>query len=334
MSLLDETLTQLPFIGPAGEAIGKGAYRWEQLFKTGSFTGEEKAKKSHLGTQAEIVQDAANKYHIPDILLWGIYGIETAHGANVKTSSTGAVGPFQFEPATARQYGYPLTNKPTPAQFQKQAEAAAHYLSDAMGGLKAKRTNANLERAVKIYNSGKPNAGYSLKEVLAHSGSLGKVFGAESENLGEQAKVEESGNAKNPLEGIEAFFEAIGQVSTWTRIGKGVAGLVLIYMGLREFTKLGPSAGDVVAAPLGAPGRVVRHHQAKKASAAADAERAATKAASAREAASRQSARAAAAKRPAPVHHHQHIHLHEKPAASAPAGKTKATKGHGRPKGR
>lgn len=344
MSLFDELLKDIPGLGPAGEAIGHGAYRWEQFIKTGKFTGEEnphqfKGKQPQLAKRAAIVQDAANKWHIPGTLLWGIFGIETSHGSNIKTSTTGAKGAFQFEPETARKYGYPLTNTPTEQQFRQQADAAAHLLSDAMGGLKAKRTPANLERAVKIYNSGRPNAGYTLKEVLAHAGSMADVFSGEAENEGETARVEKAAEGKNPLEGIEAFFEAIGETSTWVRIGKGVAGLILIYMGLREFTKMGPSAGDVITAPVAGPTkavRTVRKHQARKHAAAEQA----TEAASRRDLRSAQAdAHRASARRGPAQHHHRHLHLHRpEPAAASPgtgAGKKpRATKGHGRPKGR
>lgn len=329
MSLLE----QIPFVGPAGKALGLGAHDWEQLIKTGSFKGEEEHKKSQLGNHATIVQEAANKYHLPGQLLWGIFGIETSHGADIKTSSTGAMGAFQFEPATAKEYNYPLTNTPNEQQFKEQAEAAAHYLSDSIGGLKTARTPANLEKAVKIYNSGSPTKGYTLKEVLAHAGSMANIFSTEAEGYSEQAKLESEGGSTNPLEGIEQFFEALAQTSTWVRIGKGVAGLILIYMGLREFTKMGPSGGDVALAPLGAPGRVVAHHRAKAAKAADAAADQARTTAAATEAASRQAARAKAASR-GPAQHH-HVHLHEAPKAAPKANPSKPkAKPHGKPKGR
>lgn len=76
------------------------------------------------------IQQATSKYGIPNAILKGVFGMETAFGANVKTSSAGAEGPFQFIRSTAQQYGYPYTNSPTIGQFQQQADSAAHYLSD------------------------------------------------------------------------------------------------------------------------------------------------------------------------------------------------------------
>ncbi len=70
-----------------------------------------------------IVTEAANRYGISPSILWGLYGTETSFGKNVSTSSAGAVGPFQFEPATARAMGV------NPNDFRSAAFGAARYLS-------------------------------------------------------------------------------------------------------------------------------------------------------------------------------------------------------------
>lgn len=82
--------------------------------------------------QAQAIINAARKYSVPYPVLAGVYGVETTYGYGTgtgKTSSAGAIGPFQFMPGTAPQYGYPLTNTPNDAQFQQQADAAASYLA-------------------------------------------------------------------------------------------------------------------------------------------------------------------------------------------------------------
>ncbi len=101
---------------------------------------------------------AAKKYGIPAGILEGVWGMETNFGQDVKTSSAGAVGEFQFLPSTAGSYGYPLTNTPTVAQFQQQADAAAHYLSDLY-----KQHGNNWDAALKAYSGG----GYGLAQVQA-----------------------------------------------------------------------------------------------------------------------------------------------------------------------
>ncbi len=70
-----------------------------------------------------IVTQAAQHYGIDPKILWGLYGTETSFGKNVSTSSAGAVGPFQFEPATARAMGV------NPNDFRSAAFGAARYLS-------------------------------------------------------------------------------------------------------------------------------------------------------------------------------------------------------------
>jgi soluble lytic murein transglycosylase-like protein len=78
----------------------------------------------------QAIADAISQYNVPADVFYGMFSKETTLGANIATSSAGAVGPFQFEPATAGSYNYPLTNTPTLQDFQAQANAAAHYLSD------------------------------------------------------------------------------------------------------------------------------------------------------------------------------------------------------------
>jgi Peptidase family M23/Transglycosylase SLT domain len=78
-------------------------------------------------SQKAIVTEAAQKYGIDPKILWGLYGTETSFGKNVSTSSAGAVGPFQFEPATAKGMGV------NPYDFKSAAFGAARYLSQYKG---------------------------------------------------------------------------------------------------------------------------------------------------------------------------------------------------------
>jgi hypothetical protein len=153
--------------------------------------------QSHTGGQlekeAQIVRKAAEKYRINSVILWGVYGAETAHGSDVKTSSTGAVGPFQFEPATAKAYGYP-TNKNVNgvtdlAAFQRQAEAAAHYLSSLLPppGTKHRESSANWEKALHVYSGG----GYGYAHIVKEGSAFSKIFGGQAEKEKITAHTEE-----------------------------------------------------------------------------------------------------------------------------------------------
>lgn len=95
----------------------------------------------------------------------GLYGTETGFGKNVTTSSAGAVGPFQFEPATAKSMGV------NPYDFKSAAEGAARYLSQYKG--------RGVGGMLSAYNAG-PAGGYqsgyvntTLSNAKSYDGSAG-----------------------------------------------------------------------------------------------------------------------------------------------------------------
>jgi hypothetical protein len=73
--------------------------------------------------QRQIIANAAQRFGVDPSLLWGVYGAETNFGQNVRSSGAGAVGPFQFMPATAQGLGV------DPNNFRSAAFGAARYLS-------------------------------------------------------------------------------------------------------------------------------------------------------------------------------------------------------------
>ncbi len=97
-----------------------------------------------------VITQAASKYGIDPKILWGLYGTETSFGKNTSTSSAGAVGPFQFEPGTAKSLGV------NPNDFKSAAFGAARYLaqykSRGVGGM------------LSAYNAG-PAGGYQAGYV-------------------------------------------------------------------------------------------------------------------------------------------------------------------------
>lgn len=205
MSLTSD-LEGIPIIGAAGEgyreigeAIHKGTVKNQYVTKP---------KTGSLGKAEQAIQKASEKYKINPAYLWGVYGVETDHGANIKTSSTGAKGPFQFEPETAKAYGYPtgvnengVTNW---AAFGQQAEAAARYLSSL--GL-----SKNPSKALEAYSGHTP--GYTEK-VVESAKSWGKIGTTEAENKAEAEKTENT-----PVEGL------------WPKFGELGVNLILVLVG-------------------------------------------------------------------------------------------------------
>lgn len=196
-----------------------------------------------VADQAAALLAASRKYNVPITDMVGIYGVETDFGRNIATSSAGAVGPFQFMPANGPTYNYPLTNTPTSAQFAQQADAFGKYLkarntggpegyANAMGGGYHKaQTDAALARAPK-----------ALMDALA----TGAVT-AQGNTPGV------TGNFK-PLKPFTDLAGAVGAIAslltttdTWLRLGAAIAGMVLIYVGIRVMT--GSSVGHALTGP-------------------------------------------------------------------------------------
>jgi hypothetical protein len=120
-----------------------------------------------------IIAQAAQKYGVDPKILWGLYGTETGFGKNVSTSSAGAVGPFQFEPATAKGMGV------NPYDFKSAAFGAARYLAQ----YKARGVGGMLS----AYNAG-PAGGYQQRYVnttLANAKTYDGSPGASVANAGE-----------------------------------------------------------------------------------------------------------------------------------------------------
>jgi Transglycosylase SLT domain len=76
-----------------------------------------------VAQQKAVVAQAAAAHGISPAVLWGVFGTESGFGANDGTSTAGAVGPFQLEPATATSLGV------NPLDFTSAANGAATYLA-------------------------------------------------------------------------------------------------------------------------------------------------------------------------------------------------------------
>lgn len=89
----------------------------------------------------QLLRNLERKYGLPQGILYGLWGAESGfaeHGGS--RSPAGAVGPFQFLPSTAREYGI------DPHRFSSAAKGAAEYL--------ARYKGRGVEGMLAAYNAG------------------------------------------------------------------------------------------------------------------------------------------------------------------------------------
>ena len=144
-------LASTPTSSPAAASSSAGS-------SADSATGEPAVSIPGIpsGTAQSIIDSAASAHGVPLGVFYGMFNNETSLGANISTSSTGAVGPFQFEPSTAASYGYPLVNEPDVSQLTAQANAAATLLATLHSQF------GSWESALAAYNAGPANVGAGM----------------------------------------------------------------------------------------------------------------------------------------------------------------------------
>nr|WP_240349015.1 lytic transglycosylase domain-containing protein [Pectobacterium versatile] len=86
------------------------------------------------------------KHELPSGILDNVWNAESSRGKNL-LSPVGAQGPFQFMPATGRDYG--LNSYGDRMDFHKSSGAAASYLSDLL-----KMFDGDVKKALAAYNWG------------------------------------------------------------------------------------------------------------------------------------------------------------------------------------
>ncbi len=184
-------------------------------------------KAQELRGDATVIDKAAKKWHVPNTILWGVFGIESAYGTNLGPSSAGAMGPFQFLPSTGKQYGLDSNNI---NQLAPSADAAAHYLHDLFA-----RTGS-WDKALRAYSGG----GYGLSEVQKQA-AHGKV------QLPSTGRLQDI-NVPDPLKGLEAVAAALkdiaGAVQATTdflihpkRLLKLILGSIVLLWGISQLSK-------------------------------------------------------------------------------------------------
>jgi hypothetical protein len=115
-------------------------------FSSGTFGGAPGAPQSFSALEAS--------YNLPPGLLNAVYGAESNYGRDLRTSSAGAEGPFQFMPGTARQYGVG-----NPRDLGQASAGAARYfrkLLNEFGG--------DVAKAAAGYNWGEGNVERDLAQ--------------------------------------------------------------------------------------------------------------------------------------------------------------------------
>lgn len=200
-------------------------------------------------TDKAIIVAAAKLYGISAETLWGVYGTESAFGANTKTSSAGAKGPFQFLDGTAKQYGVDVSS------LQSSALGAARYLHDlgadsnpdsaaTAAALNSYSGNGGATYVAKVKDNGKTlNGGGIVHDVTgAIGGAAGAVTGAITDAIPGFGAVSDAAGF------IGKAFGLLTSADTWLRIGKFIMGgaLVLIGTGALVFVIANKASGGSV----------------------------------------------------------------------------------------
>ena len=110
-----------------------------------------------------IYMEAGHRYHVPWEVLAAINSIESDYGRDLSTSSAGAIGWMQFEPATWREYGMAVDGHSVPNPFDPRDAifSAAHYLA-------ANGAAGDVSGAIFAYN----HATWYVDEVLARARAI------------------------------------------------------------------------------------------------------------------------------------------------------------------
>lgn len=203
-------------------------------------------KEAELTKLAKATLKASNKVGVNPVVLWGILGNETGFGSDLKASSTGAQGPFQFEPATAKEYGYPysanLTGRITNIKvFEEQAEAAGRLIKANLKN-KANPSNAELQGAIAAYKGGTTNT-YNLPQVLTSGKTISQWLGSQYANE-EQTRETNTDTGKEAEPETSLLKELEGYGLTLTLV---LAGLALIVYGVITMLRPGAATNNPVA---------------------------------------------------------------------------------------
>lgn len=182
---------------------------------------------SELGDRA-LIKAAATANGINPQTLYGVWSVESNKGENNGPSSAGAVGPFQFMPATSKSLGC------DPNKFESAAFCAAKYLRQL--GANSKVDSPATINALNKYNGnggGTSMTSYATK-VIEEGKGYGGAIGPDLPGVPDLVP-----DIGNPLGTVNDVAGAVGDVagallnpSTYLRIGKGLLGGGLLIFGV------------------------------------------------------------------------------------------------------
>jgi len=110
-----------------------------------------------------IYMEAGRRFHVPWPVLAAINSVETDYGRNLNTSSAGAIGWMQFEPATWKQWGVAVDGHSVANPYDPRDAifSAARYLAAAGAA-------TDISRAILAYN----HAGWYVDLVIARARAI------------------------------------------------------------------------------------------------------------------------------------------------------------------
>lgn len=185
----------------------------------------------------QYIQDAAKGTGLPQNVVAAQNYVESAYGSNEGPSSTGAEGPWQFEPYTWPSYSsLPFSDA---TNWSDSTDAYIKFMSSLL-----KEENGSVRDALAAYNAGPGNvsAGYAYAdEILSLAGSSTSLSIAPSSSGGSSDTSSSllGGLIQIPTQITGFFGDAdkfvsalmwLVQPSSWLRIGAFLVGLVLLLL--------------------------------------------------------------------------------------------------------
>ncbi len=123
-----------------------------QSFQDRARTAPMDGRLGANGIAGPVVSAAAARRGVDVGILQGIYGAESNFGHHAGRSSAGAMGPFQFMPGTAAQYGVDVNS------LASSADGAARYMARLV-----QHYHGDIKKAVAAYNWGEGNLDRDIK---------------------------------------------------------------------------------------------------------------------------------------------------------------------------
>lgn len=196
----------------------------------------------------QYITEAANGTGLPQNVVAAQNYVESSYGTNLGPSSTGAEGPWQFEPSTWS------SNSSLPfSDANNWGDSTTAYVK-LMNSL-IKQENGNVRNALAAYNAGPGNiaAGYGYAdEILSLAGQPQNLeAGVPNPSAADQSQTTSQAASLGGIfsfpEQIIGFFKDadtfvnkllwLAEPSTWLRIGAFFVGGVLLIAALVIFTK-------------------------------------------------------------------------------------------------